>query len=142
MATIFGVTTIEMTREERKHLSDALIADLGTMYKHALSVNIAQIPDSDCRGDEIYGGAHDQITFFVCVPPYISLEKKRETIKLINDTMLREVGYKGVMKVIVLFQYHDDEGVGKDGELFADIKARKAAEEAAAAAAAAAGIVG
>ena len=36
MATIFAVTTIEMSREERKHLSDALIQDLGTLYKHAL----------------------------------------------------------------------------------------------------------
>ena len=60
------------------------------------------------------------------MPPYITLEKKRETIKLLNDTMVREVGCRGPMKVVVLFQYHDDEGVGKDGELFADIKARQA----------------
>ena len=33
---------------------------------------------------------------------------------------------QGELKNIVLFQYHDDDGVGKDGELFADIKARKA----------------
>lgn len=57
---------------------------------------------------------------------YIPLEKKRQTIELLNNTMVREVGYKGEMKVIVLFQYHDDEGVGKDGELFADFKARQA----------------
>ena len=132
MATIFAVTTIEMSREERKNLSDALIQDLGTLYKHAMSCNIAQIPDENCRGDELYGGAHEQTTFFVCVPPYISLEKKRETVKLINDTMVREVGYRGVMKVVVLFQYHDDDGVGKDGELFSDILAKRAAETASA----------
>ncbi|WP_418245533.1 hypothetical protein [Ellagibacter isourolithinifaciens] len=40
--------------------------------------------------------------------------------------MVRETGYQGELKNIVLFQYHDDDGVGKDGELFADIKARKA----------------
>ena len=123
MATIFAATSLELTREQRKSLSDALIKDLGTLYTHAMSFNLAQVPQENCRGDSI-----DQTTFFVCVPPYIALEKKRETIKLINDTMVREVGYKGEMKVIVLFQYHDDEGVGKDGELFADIKARKAAE--------------
>lgn len=124
MATIFAATSLDLTREQKKSLSDALIRDIGTIYTHAMSFNLAQIPQENCRGDSI-----DQTTFFVCVPPYISLEKKRETIKLINDTMVREVGYKGPMKVIVLFQYHDDEGVGKDGELFADIKARKAAEE-------------
>ena len=121
MATIFGVTSLELTEEQEKALSAALIKDLGTLYTHALSFYLSKIPQEDARG-----GAVDQITFFVCVPPYIPLEKKRPTIELLNNTMVREVGYKGEMKVIVLFQYHDDEGVGKDGELFADFKARQA----------------
>ena len=121
MATIFGVTSLELTEEPEKALSAALIKDLGTLYTHALSFYLSKIPQEDARG-----GAVDQITFFVCVPPYIPLEKKRQTIELLNNTMVREVGYKGEMKVIVLFQYHDDEGVGKDGELFADFKARQA----------------
>ena len=121
MATIFGVTSLELTEEQEKALSAALIKDLGTLYTHALSFYLSKIPQEDARG-----GAGDQITFFVCVPPYIPLEKKRQTIELLNNTMVREVGYKGEMKVIVLFQYHDDEGVGKDGELFADFKARQA----------------
>ena len=121
MATIFGVTSLELTEEQEKALSAALIKDLGTLYTHALSFYLSKIPQEDARG-----GAVDQITFFVCVPPYIPLEKKRQTIELLNNTMVREVGYKGEMKVIVLFQYHDDEGVGKDGELFADYKARQA----------------
>lgn len=121
MATIFGVTSLDLTEEQEKALSAALIKDLGTLYTHALSFYLSKIPQEDARG-----GAVDQITFFVCVPPYIPLEKKRQTIELLNNTMVREVGYKGEMKVIVLFQYHDDEGVGKDGELFADFKARQA----------------
>ena len=121
MATIFGVTSLELTEEQEKALSASLIKDLGTLYTHALSFYLSKIPQEDARG-----GAVDQITFFVCVPPYIPLEKKRQTIELLNNTMVREVGYKGEMKVIVLFQYHDDEGVGKDGELFADFKARQA----------------
>ena len=121
MATIFGVTSLELTEEQEKALSAALIKDLGTLYTHALSFYLSKIPQEDARG-----GAVDQITFFVCVPPYIPLEKKRQTIELLNNTMVREVGYKGEMKDIVLFQYHDDEGVGKDGELFADFKARQA----------------
>ena len=121
MATIFGVTSLELTEEQEKALSAALIKDLVTLYTHALSFYLSKIPQEDARG-----GAVDQITLFVCVPPYITLEKKRQTIELLNNTMVREVGYKGEMKVIVLFQYHDDEGVGKDGELFADFKARQA----------------
>ena len=121
MATIFGVTSLELTEEQEKALRADTIKDLGTLYTHALSFYLSKIPQEDARG-----GAVDQITFFVCVPPYIPLEKKRQTIELLNNTMVREVGYKGEMKVIVLFQYHDDEGVGKDGELFADFKARQA----------------
>ena len=127
MATIFAITSLELSQEEKKHLSDELIKDIGTLYTHAMSFNLAQIPQDHCRG-----GSINQTTFFVCVPPYMSIEKKRETIKLLNDTMGRVTGYQGELKVVVLFQYHDDEGVGKDGELFADIKARQAAEAAAA----------
>lgn len=117
MATIFAVTSLDLTENERKSLSDELIANLGTLYKHALAFNISQIPQDDCRGDSI-----NQTTFFVCVPPYIPLEKKRETVNLLNKVMVRETGYHGELKNIVLFQYHDDESVGKDGELFADLK--------------------
>ena len=111
-------------QEQEKALSEAITRDLSTLYTHALSFYLSKIPQENARA-----GAVDQINFFVCVPPYISLEKKRETIKLLYDTMIREVGYKGPMKVVVLFQYHDDEGVGKDGELFADIKARQAQQK-------------
>lgn len=120
MATIFAVTSLDLNDRQKKELSTALIQDIGQIFTHALAFNLAVIPQEDCRGQSI-----DQITFFVCVPPYISLEKKRQVIQCFNDTMLRVVGYKGELKVIVLFQYHDDEGVGKDGELFADIKARQ-----------------
>ena len=124
MATIFGVTSLELTEEQEKALSAALIKDLGTLYTHALSFYLSKIPQEDARG-----GAVDQITFFVCVPPYIPLEKKRQTIELLNNTMVREVGYKGPLKVIVIFKYHDDEACGVDGVLRADAKAAAAAEK-------------
>ena len=121
MATIFGITSLEMTKEQQKELHDALIEDLSKLYTHGLSLYLSWIPQENVRS-----GAVDQMNFFVCVPPYMTIEKKRETIKLLNDTMLRVVGYKGPMKVVVLFQYHADDGVGKDGELFADTKAKAA----------------
>ena len=84
---------------------------------------MAYIPQENCRGQAV-----DQITFFVCVPPYIALEKKRRAIECFDRTVKRVVGCEGFLKVIVLFQYHDDDGVGKDGELFSDIKARQNAQ--------------
>ena len=36
MATIFAATSLDLTEEQRDSLADALINDLGTIYKHAL----------------------------------------------------------------------------------------------------------
>lgn len=124
MATILALTSLELPEEQEKKLKETLIADLGTLYTHGLSLYLAKIPRADCRA-----GAVDQINFFVCVPPYISIEKKRQTIELLNNSVKKVVPNMGEMKNIVLFQYHADDGVGKDGELFADFKARKAAEQ-------------
>lgn len=44
MATIFGVTSLELTEEQEKALSAALIKDLGTLYTHALSFYLSKIP--------------------------------------------------------------------------------------------------
>ena len=43
--------------------------------------------------------------------------------------MVRVVGYKGPLKVIVIFKYPDDEACGVDGVLRADAKAAAAAEK-------------
>mgnify|MGYP006964048684 CR=1 FL=1 len=43
-------------------------------------------------------------------------------VKVLNDTMVRVVGYKGPLKVIVIFKYHDDEACGVDGVLRLDAK--------------------
>ena len=93
MATIFAATSLDLTEEQRDSLANALINDLGTIYKHALSFNLVQIPQDSCRGDSI-----NQTTFFVCVPPYATLEKKRETIELLHNTMVRETGDQGELK--------------------------------------------
>ena len=79
--------------------------------------------------ENVSEGAKDQMTFFVFVPPYMEIDRRRQLIKVLNDTMVRVVGYKGPMKVIVIFKYHDDEACGVDGVLRADAKAAAAAEK-------------
>ena len=51
------------------------------------------------------------------------LEESFVLIEKLNETMVRVVGYKGPLKVIVIFKYHDDEACGVDGVLRADAKA-------------------
>ena len=122
MATIFAATSLELDQDKKKELLDELGTTIGTVFRK-YSLYYVPVP-----AENVSECAKDQMTFFVFVPPYMDIDRRRDLIKKLNETMVRVVGYKGELKVIVLFQYHDDEAVGKDGEMFSDIKARKAAE--------------
>lgn len=116
MATIMSITSLDLTHDKKIELVNELENSLGQIYTSALAITFQQVDAEFCTEMAI-----DQTTFFVCVPPQISIDKKRKTIEIINDTMLRVVGYKGQLKNIVLFHYHTEESVGKDGELLVDM---------------------
>ena len=120
MATIFAATSLELEPEKKKELLDALGETIGTMVK-TYSLYYTPVPAAN-----VSEGAKDQMTFFVFVPPYMELDRRRELIKILTDATVRVVGYKGPMKVIVIFKYHDDEACGVDGVLRADAKAAAA----------------
>ena len=117
MATIFAATSLELEPEKKKELIDALGETIGTIFK-TYSLYYTPVP-----AENVSEGAKDQMTFFVFVPPYMEIDRRRQLIKVLNDTMVRVVGYKGPLKVIVIFKYHDDEACGVDGVLRADAKA-------------------
>lgn len=120
MATIFAATSLELEPDKKKELLDALGETIGTMFK-TYSLYYTPVPAAN-----VSEGAKDQMTFFVFVPPYMELDRRRELIKILTDATVRVVGYKGPMKVIVIFKYHDDEACGVDGVLRADAKAAAA----------------
>ena len=120
MATNFAATSLELEPEKKKELLDALGETIGTMFK-TYSLYYTPVPAAN-----VSEGARDQMTFFVFVPPYMELDRRRELIKILTDATVRVVGYKGPMKVIVIFKYHDDEACGVDGVLRADAKAAAA----------------
>lgn len=117
MATIMSITSLDLTHEKKVELVSELETSLGEIYTSALAITFQEVESEFCT--EL---AKDQTTFFVCVPPQISIEKKRKTVEIINNAMLKVVGYKGKLKVIVLFHYHTAESVGKDGVLLVDMK--------------------
>ena len=123
MATVVAATSLELEPAKKKELIDALGDTIHSMFK-TYSLYYVPVP-----AENVSEGAKDQMTFFVFVPPYMEVERRRELIKILNDTMLRVVGYKGPLKVIVIFKYHDDEACGVDGVLRADAKAAAAAQE-------------
>lgn len=73
MATIFGVTSLELTEEQEKALSAALIKDLGTLYTHALSFYLSKIPQEDARGGA-RGSDH-----LLCLRPTLHSAGEKET---------------------------------------------------------------
>ena len=124
MATIFAATSLDLEPAKKKELIDALGESIGTIFRK-YSLYYVPVP-----AENVSECAKDQMTFFVFVPPYMEIDRRRQLIKVLNETMVREVGYKGELKVIVIFKYHDDEACGVDGVLRADaIAAAKKEEE-------------
>ena len=85
-------------------------------------------------------------TIFAATSLELEPEKKKELIDALGETIGTifktyslyytpvpaenvSEGYKGPLKVIVIFKYHDDEACGVDGVLRADAKAAAAAEK-------------
>jgi phenylpyruvate tautomerase PptA (4-oxalocrotonate tautomerase family) len=118
VATIYTLTARDMEEQKQRELVHELIRSINEVFTKALSFYFTKTAPLDC-----IGASRDQVLFIVCVPPYIPLEKKRLTIEAFHRAVVRVLGSGSSSRV--LFQYHDDEGVGKDGELFADIKAKQ-----------------
>jgi len=93
MATIFAATSLELEPAKKKELIDALGETIGTMFK-TYSLYYTPVPAAN-----VSEGAKDQMTFFVFVPPYMDIDRRRELIKILNDTMVRVVGYKGPLNL-------------------------------------------
>jgi hypothetical protein len=107
-----------MEKQKEQELVQELIRSIGEVFTKALSFYFTKMDSRDYTGH-----SPDQVLFIVFVPPYIPMEKRRLTVKTFHDAVIRVLGPGSRSRV--LFQYHDDEGVGKDGELFADIKAKQ-----------------
>jgi phenylpyruvate tautomerase PptA (4-oxalocrotonate tautomerase family) len=118
VATIYVLSAHDMDEEKQQVLVGELIRSISEVFTKALSLYFTKIDPRDCTG-----ASRNQVLFIVCVPPYIPLEKKRLTVETFHRAVVRVLGEGSASRV--LFQYHDDEGVGKDGELFADIKAKQ-----------------
>ena len=82
MATIFAATSLELEPEKKKELIDALGETIGTIFK-TYSLYYTPVP-----AENVSEGAKDQMTFFVFVPPYMEIDRRRQLIKVLNDTMV------------------------------------------------------
>ena len=117
MSTIFVATSINLEGEEKKQFLDTIEGAVAEVFK-CYSIYYTPVPKENCSEC-----AKDQITFFVFVPPYMEIERRRELIKVLDEAANKAVGYRGELKNIVIFKYHDDEACGVDGVLRADAKA-------------------
>ena len=117
MSTIFVATSINLVGEEKKQFLDTIEGAVAEVFK-CYSIYYTPVPKENCSEC-----AKDQITFFVFVPPYMEIERRRKLIKVLDEAANKAVGYRGELKNIVIFKYHDDEACGVDGVLRADAKA-------------------
>lgn len=120
MATIIAATSLDLNRAQKKEFLDEIAKSVGEVFRF-YSIYYTPVNPEYCSECAV-----DQITYFVFVPPYMEIDRRRALIKKLNDTTVRVVGYKGELKVIVIFKYHDDEACGVDGVLRADAKAAEA----------------
>ena len=122
MATIFAATSLELDDEKKKEFLDEMGKSIGTVFKN-YSLYYTPVPQenvSEC--------AVNQITWFVFVPPYMEIDRRRELIKVLDECANRVVGERGPLKNIVIFKYDDDDAFVGDGVLRADAKAAAAKE--------------
>jgi phenylpyruvate tautomerase PptA (4-oxalocrotonate tautomerase family) len=122
MATVLVTTSLDLNAQKKKEVIAALGAALAEVFK-THSLYFQQFSPSD-----VEGGAVNQTTIYVHVPPYMEIERKRILVKKLHDTLVEHTGYQGELKNIVLFKYHDDDGCGVDGVLRSDAKAAQAKE--------------
>lgn len=120
MATILVTTTIDVNKEQKKQLFNEVNGAIIKTFPNP-SILFRDIEREDC-----YGLAENQVQIFVCVPPYMEVERRKKLVKDLEDIKLYSKVCIKDTKIITTFHYHDDEACGVDGVLRADAKAMAA----------------
>lgn len=121
MATIIGVTALELTKDEQKALCAGVAK--GVCDAFHLDINVSSMMLLPSLPEECHGpSATDQITYFIYTAPNKPDDQKRQLVKNVFDATTAVVGYKGKSKVVVIIKEHADNNVGVDGVLRADAK--------------------
>lgn len=116
MASVYTMTTIDMSQAKKKEMYDAVGEALaGTFPAYSLILDV--VPPDNCLG-----GAVGQTTFFICTPPYMEYDRRRVVIRDLNLAMVKVFGPLEPKKVIVLFKYHPDDCCGVHGVMRSDAK--------------------
>lgn len=117
MATILATTTLDLNKKQKKQLFNEINTAIVKTFSTP-SIYFRQIDEEDCTDT-----VKNQIQIFICVPPYMEVERRRKLVQDIDEIKLKVKDYLGDVKLIVTFHYHDDEACGVDGVLRSDAKA-------------------
>ncbi|MCI9444280.1 MAG: tautomerase family protein [Oscillospiraceae bacterium] len=121
MATIIGVTALELTREQQEALCAGVAK--GVCDAFHLDINVSSMMLLPSLAEECHGpSAADQITYFIYTAPGKPDSQKRQLVKNVNEATVAVTGYQGKGKVIVIIKEHADNNVGVDGVLRLDAK--------------------
>lgn len=114
MVTILGIASLDLTKAQKNELVQNLGKAIDTVFKENTFM-LRNLLHENCAGI-----AKDQITFFVSVNENTDIDTKRKIVKVLNEEMVKTVGYKGDKKVIVIFRYFDENGYSNNGTLLVD----------------------
>ena len=122
MATIVGVTALDLSKAKKAELCDKVAH--GMVEAFHLDFNISMmmllpILPCECHGPSVA----DSITYFIHTGPGKPDDQKRQVIKNVYDATVEVVGPLPKNKVIVIFKEHADNNVGVDGVMRVDAKA-------------------
>jgi hypothetical protein len=121
MASVYAVTALDLSIEEKKRLFAAIEkAPQVTFTSYGLLLD--QIPV-----EHVAGKAKSQVCIYICVPPYMQLERRRKVVSDINRFIREYLKGKQPDNVVVMFKHHADDCCGVSGVLRSDSKQASAA---------------
>lgn len=121
MSSVYSLTTRPLTGDQKEALYSALKEALGSTFR-SYSMMYSPMSSDNCAGK-----AKDRTLIYVCVPPYMEVERRR---KLVADfgTAVEKVFGPGARETLsVVFPYHTDDNCGVHGVMRSDALAAQAA---------------
>lgn len=122
MSSVYSLTTRPLTKEQEQSLYEALKEALANTFR-SYSMMYSPMSPENCAGQ-----AENRTLVYVCVPPYMEVERRRRLVADLGAAVDKVFGPGASKTLSVVFPYHTDENCGVHGVMRSDALAAKAKE--------------
>lgn len=119
MASVYVLTTRPMDEQVKNMFYQELCSALEPTFS-LYSLMLQNIPASHANQ-----AAKDHTAIFICVPPYMDIERRRNVVHDLSHAVERVFHCPGDPKTTIMFPYHTDDCCGKHGTLRSDAATQK-----------------